>query len=332
MLIPLVKHKNVYFPYDFSTLKQLSSSVQLVSQGTQKFVNLGQWNHYWWPSNVKSHGISSHSIDLALLEYSVFSTTRLENKYYEVKFYCKGTWPVIHIILLDKLPAINWLFMCVNAQKENIYGLMQDCSISIANAMEILQSCTKPSIWKLNLPILCVKVMNDDIEFLCTKNQQCEYDPDGSSSLWRHQVWIYTCAESAQWPLYLAPKHQLALLTYITGEKVDFPNDSHLLTHWGGETYLYASPTLPIIGSDNGLSPGRHQAIIWTNAGILLIGPLGTNFSEILIKIYTFWFKRMNLKMSSGKWWPSCLCLNGLTPWPLRKYSYSPQWFWNQIS
>ena len=44
---------------------------------------------------------------------------------------------------------------------------------------------------------------------------------------------------------------------------------------------------LTIIGSDNGLSPGRRQAIIWTNAGtcILLIGPLGTNFSEILIEI-----------------------------------------------
>ena len=23
-----------------------------------------------------------------------------------------------------------------------------------------------------------------------------------------------------------------------------------------------------IIGSDNGLSPGRHQAIIWSNAGL----------------------------------------------------------------
>ena len=38
-----------------------------------------------------------------------------------------------------------------------------------------------------------------------------------------------------------------------------------------------------IIGSDNGLLPGQHQAIIWTNVGILLIGPLGTNFNEILI-------------------------------------------------
>ena len=31
---------------------------------------------------------------------------------------------------------------------------------------------------------------------------------------------------------------------------------------------------LTITGSDNGLSPGRRQAIIWTNDGILLIGPL----------------------------------------------------------
>ena len=42
---------------------------------------------------------------------------------------------------------------------------------------------------------------------------------------------------------------------------------------------------LAIIGSDNGLLPGRRQAIIWTSAGILLIRPLGTNFGEILIEI-----------------------------------------------
>ena len=39
---------------------------------------------------------------------------------------------------------------------------------------------------------------------------------------------------------------------------------------------------LTIIVSDNGLSPGRRQAIIWTSAVILLIGTSGTNFSEIL--------------------------------------------------
>ena len=70
---------------------------------------------------------------------------------------------------------------------------------------------------------------------------------------------------------------------------------------------------LTIIGSDNGLSPGRRQAIIWTNAGILLIGPLGTNFSEISIAIETFSFKKMHLKMSSAKWRPFCLGLNVLT-------------------
>ena len=43
-----------------------------------------------------------------------------------------------------------------------------------------------------------------------------------------------------------------------------------------------------IIGPDNGLSPGRLQAIIWTIVGILLIRPLGTNFSELFIQIYTF--------------------------------------------
>ena len=58
---------------------------------------------------------------------------------------------------------------------------------------------------------------------------------------------------------------------------------------------------LTIIGSENGLSSGRHQAIIWTNAGILLIEPLGTNFIEILIEIHIISFKKIRLKMSSGK-------------------------------
>ena len=49
-----------------------------------------------------------------------------------------------------------------------------------------------------------------------------------------------------------------------------------VLTHWDRVTHTYAS-RLTIIGSDNGLSPGRRQDIIWTNAGKLLIGPLGTS-------------------------------------------------------
>ena len=57
-----------------------------------------------------------------------------------------------------------------------------------------------------------------------------------------------------------------------------------VLTHWGRVKHICVNK-LTIIGSDNGLLHGQRQAIIWTNAGILLIGPLGTNFSEILIAI-----------------------------------------------
>ena len=83
------------------------------------------------------------------------------------------------------------------------------------------------------------------------------------------------------------------------------------LTHWGRVTHICVSK-LTIIGSDNDLSPGLRQAIIWTNAGLLLIGPLGTNFSEILIEIIALSFKKMHLKMSSAKWRPFCLGLNVL--------------------
>ena len=51
---------------------------------------------------------------------------------------------------------------------------------------------------------------------------------------------------------------------------------------------VITSLSFSIIGSDNGLSPGRRQAIIWTNAGILLIEPLGTNFTEIFNEIQTY--------------------------------------------
>ena len=83
------------------------------------------------------------------------------------------------------------------------------------------------------------------------------------------------------------------------------------LTHWGRVTHICIG-NLTIIGPDNGLSPGRRQAIIWTNAGILLIGPWGTNFSENLSDIHTFSFNKMHLKMLFGKWRPFCLGLNVL--------------------
>ena len=67
---------------------------------------------------------------------------------------------------------------------------------------------------------------------------------------------------------------------------------------------------LIIIGSDSGLSPRRRQAIIWSIAGISLLGPLGTKFSDILIVIFRVSFKKMPLKGSSAKWQPFCFGLN----------------------
>ena len=111
------------------------------------------------------------------------------------------------------------------------------------------------------------------------------------------------------------------------------PYSTPMLTYWGRVTRICVSK-LTIIGSDNGLSPSRCQAIIWTNAGIVSIWTLGTNFKEILSEIHTFLLMKVHFKMSSGKWWPSCLGPNVLTKdsvhlrpscrepfsWPLRRF------------
>ena len=93
------------------------------------------------------------------------------------------------------------------------------------------------------------------------------------------------------------------------------------LTHWGRVTHIYVSK-LTIIGSGNGLSPERRQSIIWTNAGMLLIEPLGTNFSEILIEIQTFSLKKIRLKMSSVKCCSFRLGPNVLTTYKILCWSF----------
>ena len=68
------------------------------------------------------------------------------------------------------------------------------------------------------------------------------------------------------------------------------------------------------------------QAIIWANAGILLIGPLGTKFSQFFIGIRTFSFKKMYLKMSYWKCRPFCLGLNMLM-FLLGIFLYTVVWY-----
>ena len=80
-------------------------------------------------------------------------------------------------------------------------------------------------------------------------------------------------------------------------------------THWGWVMHICVSK-LTITGSVNGLLPGCRQTIIWTNGGILLISPLGSNFTENVNEIHTFPFQGNAFEMAAGKWWPFCVCLN----------------------
>ena len=140
---------------------------------------------------------------------------------------------------------------------------------------------------------------------------------------------IYVCRTCCVFPRighimhvyrYIVIAPRVKTFRYVYQFTLYFPNSNAMiglrqtllfLTHWGRVTHICVS-NLTIIVSDNGLSPGRRQAIIWTNAGILLIGHLGTNFNEILIGIQTFSFKKLHLKTSSAKWRPFCLGLNEL--------------------
>ena len=120
-----------------------------------------------------------------------------------------------------------------------------------------------------------------------------------SRSLWRYCNEIDRIVSRIDW----------STLSKIDRTRQEWMDGIDFLTHWGRATHICDSK-LTIIASDNGLSPGRRQAIIWANAGIVLIGPLGTNFSEILIEIQIFSYMKMHLKMSSAKWRPFCLGLN----------------------
>ena len=80
-------------------------------------------------------------------------------------------------------------------------------------------------------------------------------------------------------------------------------SDKLASTHWGQETQISISEWV-IIGSGNGLSPVRCQAITWTNDDIISIVPSKTYFSEISIKIYKFSIKKIHSNMLSANCWP----------------------------
>ena len=82
-----------------------------------------------------------------------------------------------------------------------------------------------------------------------------------------------------------------------------------------GPTWVLSAPDGPHVGPMNLAMRApllQMKAIIWTNAGLLLIGPLKTNFRDILIKIKQFSFMEIYLELSSEKWQSFCFSLNVL--------------------
>ena len=81
-------------------------------------------------------------------------------------------------------------------------------------------------------------------------------------------------------------------------------------THWILATHIYAVVKWVIIASGNGLSLMWHQAVVWTTAGLFLIGSLRTNFSEIRTKNVYIFRQDIEVEISSAKWRPFCLGFN----------------------
>ena len=108
--------------------------------------------------------------------------------------------------------------------------------------------------------------------------------------LWtKHILKLPICMAKWSYPIVLSsqPLVTIRKTPCVIRDHNSWPD---FLTHWGRMTHICVSK-LTIIGSDKGLSPGRRQAIIWTN--------------EIsTIDIQTFSFKKIHFNMSSGKWRP----------------------------
>ena len=204
-------------------------------------------------------------------------------------------------------------FLLIPKIKTEINDIAQDCGISTANTLEIPQSCTMPSRYSSSLTTWnCQRGWLAATSYSPGKTFSKVYAPPAvvavvlrgclSPCLVRVRV---TSVGPLSWP---------TLTTWNTTHQ----QRSHIvlmpiwvITHWGRVTHIYVSRP-DDHGSDNGLSPIRRQAIIWTNEDILSIRPRATHFNGILFGIQKFSFKKMHFKISSTKWRPFCLGLNVL--------------------
>ena len=235
-------------------------------EDNDQFILHNQYHSCWWLGHTRSQGISNYGADVILLEYSNFSTRQIRwlvtesgchikleqlerlrseiprcpmitptNDSHQIQSQNKTSqsykfWkrhrmrdgqmdrqsetniPPTTLLLYKKYDIEIHVIINIKKFSRWIDGLVQDCSNSIANALELLQSCTKPS-----------KCFNSSPSHAIYMHQRT-----GSALVWR-------------------------------------------------------------------------QAITWTNVGLLSIGLLGTNFSEIQIGILSFSCKKIHLILPAAK-------------------------------
>ena len=124
------------------------------------------------------------------------------------------------------------------------------------------------------------------------------------TSIWRR--WQRKLSYVNVYQLYQIHAKELTLQNHVCKHMRIRLSVTTSLTHWGRMKHTCVSK-LTFIGSDNDLSHDRcqsHYPNQWSNAAILLIGPLRSNCSEILIEIHIFSLKKMHLKISSVKCGP----------------------------
>ena len=104
-------------------------------------------------------------------------------------------------------------------------------------------------------------------------------------------------------------KHRLVTFYEILGAQ------SNVITIW---SFAQSDASKRQLTMPSLAQPNRCQTIIYANAILLLIGPRGTNYSGILIKLPTFLFKRIRFNVSSGKWRSFCLGVNSIKVYNLQ--------------
>ena len=117
----------------------------------------------------------------------------------------------------------------------------------------------------------------------------------------RDMVSVAMVVDGSSWNIYVTALKGLTQSSLMTHLNSSLPSAAYM-HQWTGSALVQIMACRLV-----------RQALIWTNAGTLLIWPLGTNFSEMLMEIQTFSFKKMHLKVLSAKWRQFCPGLNVLT-------------------